>query len=279
MTGLQKSVQSNPSRGGPIQENIIAGASSGIINKEKVERIEREGSVDANSSYNVHAPMRHHQRGREPEGSEAKDGSYHEKSNSLVMVNEYNNRDAVSNEKGYDVNAAGNNMSPRGGISNNLQKMNVMNFIKPKKEREEKSSDSRFMGQIDHRETQDYQKAINRQGSKKMIQGTHMNQFSQNSGFNLGNQFMQNKLNLTKNINITKNSGSRGEYEYDIDITNNIKKMNNAGANSNNLGDSVGSNPGSVVGHYNDDGSQGNQYASIVGVGSNISVKKSMMKI
>ena len=29
--------------------------------------------------------------------------------------------------------------------------------------------------------------------------------------------------------------------------------MNNAGAN-NNLGDSVGSNPGSVVGHYNDDG-------------------------
>lgn len=81
--------------------------------------------------------------------------------------------------------------------------MNVMNFIKPKKEREEKSNDSRFMNQADHRENQDYQKAINRQGSKKIIQGAHINQFSgQNSGFNIGNQFMQNKLNLTKNINI-----------------------------------------------------------------------------
>jgi hypothetical protein len=86
-----------------------------------------------------------------------KEGSYHEKSNSLVMVNEYHNREAVSNEKGFDPNAAGANISPRGGISNNLQKMNVMNFIKPKKERqEEKSSDSRFVGQIDHRDTQEY---------------------------------------------------------------------------------------------------------------------------
>lgn len=33
--------------------------------------------------------------------------------------------------------------------------MNVMNFIKPKKEREEKSNDSRFMGQMDHG-SQDY---------------------------------------------------------------------------------------------------------------------------
>ena len=81
--------------------------------------------------------------------------------------------------------------------------MNVINFIKPKKEREEKSNDSRFMNQVDHRENQDYQKAINRQGSKKIIQGAHINQFAaQNGGFNLGNQFMQNKLNLTKNINI-----------------------------------------------------------------------------
>lgn len=150
----------------------MAGASSGLINKEKADRIERDGSVDANSSYNVHGQMRHHGRGRDQEGSEAKDGSYHEKSNSMVMVTEYNNRaDAISNEKGgFDMaNAAGNNISPRGGISNNLQKMNVMNFIKPKKEREEKSNDSRFMGQMEHRETQDYQKAINRQGSKKMI--------------------------------------------------------------------------------------------------------------
>ena len=148
ITGLQKSVQSNPTRGGPIGDNIIAaGAQSGIINKDKVERIERDGSVDANSSYNIHAPMRHHQRIKEHEGSDAKDGSYHEKSNSLVMVNEYNNRD---NNKDGD----GSNMSPI-GISNNLQKMNVMNFIKSKKEREEKSNDSRFMGQMDHG-NQDY---------------------------------------------------------------------------------------------------------------------------
>ena len=49
-------------------------------------------------------------------------------------------------------------------------------FIDYKKEREEKSNDSRFMGQMDHG-NQDYQKAINRQGSKKIIQGQHMNQF------------------------------------------------------------------------------------------------------
>ena len=60
---------------------------------------------------------------------------------------------------------------------------------------------------------------------------------------------------------------------------NNNVAANNATTNNYNLGESVGSNPGSVVGHYNDDASQSNQYASIVGVGSNISVKKSMMKI
>ena len=65
--------------------------------------------------------------------------------------------------------------------------------------------------------------------------------------------------------------------------------------NYTNLGESVGSNPGSVVGHYNTSqnnmgsndidvcGTSNNQYgggSSIVGVGSNnISVKKSMMKI
>ena len=58
---------------------------------------------------------------------------------------------------------------------------------------------------------------------------------------------------------------------------NNVTVSNNA--NNNYLGDSVGSNPGSVVGHYNDDSSQGNQFGSIVGVGTNISVKKSMMKM
>lgn len=60
---------------------------------------------------------------------------------------------------------------------------------------------------------------------------------------------------------------------------NNNVTVSNTTNNNYNLGDSVGSNPGSVVGHYNDDSSQGNQYGSIVGVGNNISVKKSMMKI
>ena len=90
-------------------------------------------------------------------------------------------------------------------------------------------------------------------------------------------------MNLTKNININKNTG--GEYEYEIDITNNLKRANNTGGP--NIGDSVGSNPGSVVGHYNDHidaqsnggSSVVNQFGSIVGVAGNISVKKSMMKI
>ena len=79
---------------------------------------------------------------------------------------------------------------------------------------------------------------------------------------------------MSSNIPQQKNSGSRGEYEYDIDITNNIKKMNNnnlvggngpsgvsgssnpAAPNYANLGESVGSNPGSVVGHYNTSGNK-----------------------
>lgn len=160
-----------------------------------------------------------------------------------------------------------------------------------------------------------------------------MNQFvGQNTGLTLtksgkNQRSIPPSYNLTKNINMEfrgmssnipqqKNSGSRGEYEYDIDITNNIKKMNNtnnlvggtngpsggvpgcssnpAAPNFTNLGESVGSNPSSVVGHYNTSGNNmvegidvcgtsGNQYgggSSIVGVGTgNISVKKSMMKI
>jgi len=53
---------------------------------------------------------------------------------------------------------------------------------------------------------------------------------------------------LTKNINLAKKQGN--EYEYEIDITNNLKRANNTGGP--NMGDSVGSNPGSQVGHYND---------------------------
>jgi hypothetical protein len=82
-------------------------------------------------------------------------------------------------------------MSPRGASQSGIHKMNVMNFLKPKKDKErsdrgeEKSNDSRFLP-IDHGQG-DYQKVINRQGSKKLIQGKP-------GGFGGGNQFMQNKL-------------------------------------------------------------------------------------
>ena len=82
-------------------------------------------------------------------------------------------------------------MSPRNSNqANGIARMNVMNFVKPhgkkdRSEREEKSNDSRFLAPLD-RDNQDYHKAVNRQGSKKMIQGTHlMNQhMTSNQGFN-----------------------------------------------------------------------------------------------
>ena len=54
-----------------------------------------------------------------------------------------------------------------------LEKMNVANFIKQNKQLE--------------RDDNEYQKAINRQGSKKLIQGNFMNPASQFSG---GGKFM-----------------------------------------------------------------------------------------
>lgn len=93
-----------------------------------------------------------------------------------------------------------------------------------------------------------------------------------NSGFTLqgGNQFMQNKMNF-----MAVNAIQRGEYEYDIEIPpkgQGMKKMTN-------IGDSVGSNQSSVVGNYSEikDGQPPSSNPNLVT--SNISVKKSMLKI
>ena len=107
-----------------------------MINKDK----EREGSTDAISSYNI-GSNQHNRRDREH--SEGKDNQYltaqvtqdrNERGNSIGM-NEYNN----TNEKYGDAasisgSAGGNQISPRTGTTkNNLDKMNVMNFIKSNK--------------------------------------------------------------------------------------------------------------------------------------------------
>ena len=68
----------------------------------------------------------------------------------------------------------------------------------------------------------EYQKAINRQGSKKLIQGSYiMSGQSQNL-------FMQNKLNF-KNAGMKFQGGGvqPGGYEYDIDLP----KKEDAGSN------------------------------------------------
>ena len=83
---------------------------------------------------------------------------------------------------------------------------------------------------------------------------------------------MQNKMNF-----MAVKAGKRGEYEYDIEIPSkgqgmNMKKMTN-------IGDSVCSNQSSVVGNYSEikDGQQPSSNPNMVT--SNISVKKSMLKI
>jgi len=78
------------------------------------------------------------------------------------------------------------------------------------------------------------------------------------------------------------NAKNRGEYEYEIDLPQNNNKVSN-------IIDSVGSNPGSVIGHYADlgsqtqnggnNGSQININSNFGGLNSNVNVKKSMMKI
>ena len=72
---------------------------------------------------------------------------------------------------------------------------------------------------------------------------------------------------MANKMNFIKNPISRGEYEYEIDIP----QMHKVGK----IGESVGSNPGSVVGNYSDIKESANQGM----VSSNISVKKSMLKI
>ena len=78
----------------------------------------------------------------------------------------------------------------------------------------------------------EYQKAINRQGSKKLIQGSYIM-----SGQSK-NLFMQNKLNF-KNAGMKFQGGGvqPGGYEYDIDLP---KK------------EDAGSNQGSAIGHYSE---------------------------
>ena len=83
--------------------------------------------------------------------------------------------------------------------------MNVMNFIKNKKN---ESVISDVVG------TNDYQKSINRQGSKKLMQGSHMMQYP---GLGQNNTFMPNKHTFA---NMT--SGNDGEYEYDINLPSKI---------------------------------------------------------
>mmetsp|Transcript_30457 Transcript_30457/g.46660 ORF Transcript_30457/g.46660 Transcript_30457/m.46660 type:complete len:201 (+) Transcript_30457:901-1503(+) len=176
LTGLQQSCNTNPSRGAVQQETI---GSSGIISKEK----EREGSVDATSSYNV-GTLRNQavQNWREREHSETKENSYMttqaganpermERGNS-IGVNEYNNEKyAAGDATSLNANQA-NQVSPR-GVGKHIEKMNVSNFIKQKSQGNR--GENRFMGGVGiDRDNSEYQKAINRQGSKKLIQGTHV---------------------------------------------------------------------------------------------------------
>ena len=90
------------------------------------------------------------------------------------------------------------------------------------------------------------------------------------------NDFMQNKNFFTKNVafNAHNNAGGGGgEYEYEIDLPNQNKGLQN-------IGESIGSNPNSVAGHYNDNqGSQININGNYNGLVGNINVKKSMLKL
>lgn len=156
------------------------------------------------------------------------------------------------------------NISPRG--NKNLEKMNVMNFISKNKTRER--SDGRFVDDL--QQTENYQKAINRQGSKKMIQASHLMQHHVGAGSQFSNQFMQNKHAPFNALA----SGNSGGYEYDINLPNSHNK--------NQIGDSVGSNHSSVVGHYNEGGSAQNRESNSqnnFGMVGNINVKKSMIKM
>jgi hypothetical protein len=149
-------------------------------------------------------------------------------------------------------------ISPRTGVSKNLEKMNVMNFIK-------KNPGEKMSGQPD------INKNFNRQGSKKLIQGAHFQgplthlstNKPQSQNFGTG-QFIQNKHNFTRNAGFNAQTG--GEYEYDIELP----AKNPEGSN--------GTNPSSVIGHYNEMGGKGNSGSNYNLMG-NLNVKMSMMKM
>mmetsp|Transcript_12651 Transcript_12651/g.21289 ORF Transcript_12651/g.21289 Transcript_12651/m.21289 type:complete len:146 (+) Transcript_12651:539-976(+) len=140
-----------------------------MIGKEK----DREGSVDANSTYNK-GNLRSQgtmQQSRK-ENSDQKEKNFmsaqNERGNSIGL-NEYNTEKQASQDGAASLNVnQANQISPRTGTSKNLEKMNVMNFIKQISQAEKGSRENRFMGQLD-RDNPEYQKAINRQGSKKLI--------------------------------------------------------------------------------------------------------------
>ena len=186
-------------RGGP---GVISGTASGqetnvvssaLISKDKVGQMERDrerdGSMDATSQNQYLGSMRpagyNPTRGRED--SEAKENNYfiqngnNDKASVSLGYVETNFDLASLNNGVSNGNAGGpsiNQVSPRGpsvAETSNISRMNVMNFLKPKnknerseRDREDKSNDSRFLAPLD-RDNQEYQKVINRQGSKKMI--------------------------------------------------------------------------------------------------------------
>lgn len=200
---------------------------------------ERDGSVDATSSYNNNnATLRALGQPRVRENSEGCKETY---------------MTAQIGQSEYMMNDMCDEISPRG---KNLEKMNVMNFIS-------KKSGERF-GSTDSEQKEYTSKNIQRHNSKKMIQGI-MNYHQSNQG---QHQFTQNKHPLSG-----MNMGSGGQIGYEYNI--NIPSKNVVGGESN-------SNHSSVVGHYQDMVMPGNNSSAnfgSIGIGSNINVKKSMMKI
>ena len=84
---------------------------------------------------------------------------------------------------GPGIDSSGANISPRG--TKNLEKMNVMNFISKNKNGRDRSGAAE--GRFDQQQTElqpssEYQKAINRQGSKKLMQGSHLMQHHAGAG-------------------------------------------------------------------------------------------------
>ena len=206
----------------------------GYSSKER----DRDLSLDGQSAQNIYmGNVKNAHRGRED--SEAKENNY------FIASNTDKDRVSIGFDQSNFENQVNppsiNQMSPRmrnqeGTEIPNIQRMNVMNFLDRKQKNDrsdrDKSSDSRFLAPIN----QEYQKVINRQGSKKLIQGSHlMNMGHPSMAGQQVNQFPSNKMNFVKNAKPV-NSG----YEYDI----NLPQPRRSTAN-----DGIGSNSGSVVGN------------------------------